>query len=91
MRRAYRVLHEGDEVGYLGEGPGPLLLAARSRLPARRLSHARFTSLDAGQESAVVDVITASRGFESALEALHGRGFLLQPVAYADVFVPEPA
>ncbi len=86
MPRAYRVLWREEEVGLLGEGPGAFLSSVESSLPAPRLPHAHYSSLDEGREADVAALAKAARSFDELVAALERRGYALVTTAHDDAF-----
>ncbi len=88
MPRALKVCRAGEEIGYLGEGPGPFISSAHSVLEHPQLETTRYTSLDVLEEGDISEVLTRVHSFDEAARELVARGFELLPVSYDDVFVP---
>jgi hypothetical protein len=86
--RAYIVSREGEEQGYLGEGPGPFVSAEPYDSPHPWLETLRYTSLDGDSEAEVAAVLRAASDLEAAAKALRGSGFELSEVSYERVFMP---
>ena len=88
MPRACRVLREGVLAGYLGEGPGPFIFAADAAGAFPILKNVRYTSVDEMLEDEVGEVLERDPSFASACEVLERARFVLEPIAYEDVFLP---
>ncbi len=88
--RAFVVRQNGMIVGYLGEGPGPFVVAGETELGFVQLGHARFTSQDELAEDDIGSVLESTSDFEVILQKLEQQGFSLQSVAYAKLFPTRP-
>ena len=88
MLRAYRVTRNGEEIGFLGEGPGPFVSSARSPEPHPMLGHARFTALQLPDELDVAEILAAESSFERVVAVLTEKGFELTELVYDETFLP---
>jgi len=84
--KAFAVYDSKMLIGYVGDGPGPVITNEASAMPPPILEHVRYTTVSFRHERVVGPIMAAARDLAAAVKGLTAKGLRLVEVRHAGAF-----